>query len=97
MSHLPNFQKERLDRISVFRGGILGKRGLGGFSFYMKNKLKSEIFHNKKMGLGQRRKILILWGFIEKLLGGRGAGVTKKQHTEGEWPESRGGLASLQI
>ena len=42
----PNFQKGVLDRISVFRGGLLGKRGwpfLGGCWFFIKNKLKSEI------------------------------------------------------
>ena len=27
LSFLPNFQKGRLDRISVFRGGLLGKKG----------------------------------------------------------------------
>ena len=37
---------EGLDRTSVFRGGLLGKRGdcfQGGCNFYVKNKLKSEI------------------------------------------------------
>ena len=55
-----NFQKNRgvggggLDRISIFRGGSLGKRGVTFFrgvdcSFYIKkNKLKSEIFNDKK-------------------------------------------------
>ena len=38
----------------LFLRGLLGKRGLtffrgGGCSFYMKNKLKSEIFNNKKI------------------------------------------------
>ena len=39
-----------LDRISIFRGGLLGKRGWtfsGGCSFYIKNKLKSEIYKQK--------------------------------------------------
>ena len=55
----PNFQKkgEEGDRISIFRGGLLGKRwvtffrekgGARGDSFYIKNKLKSEIFNDKK-------------------------------------------------
>ena len=40
-----------LGRISIFRGGLLGKRGdffQGGCSFYIKNKLKSEIFNSEK-------------------------------------------------
>ena len=39
LSVLPNFQKEGLDRISIFRGGLVGKRAvtfLGGLSFYIK-------------------------------------------------------------
>ena len=55
---LPNFQKGGaveggggLDRISIFRGELLGKRGLiffrKGCSFYLKNKLESEIFNDK--------------------------------------------------
>ena len=41
------------DRISIFRGELLGKRvdfsGMGGGCiFYIKNELKSEIFNNKK-------------------------------------------------
>ena len=54
----PNFQKGegRLDRTSNFRGGLLGKRkvtffrgGEGeGCNFHTKNKLKSEIFKDKK-------------------------------------------------
>ena len=39
-----------LDRTSILRGGLLGRRGWifqGGRSFYIKNKLKSEIFNNK--------------------------------------------------
>ena len=48
----------RLERISIFREGLLGKWGwpfLGGCSFYIKNKLKSEIFNmfiNKSVFLG---------------------------------------------
>ena len=37
---------EGLDRTSIFRGGLLGKRSdcfQGGCNFYIKNKLKSEI------------------------------------------------------
>ena len=48
LSLLPNFQKGALDRISIFRGRLLGKGGdlfRGGFSFYIKNKLKSGIFN----------------------------------------------------
>ena len=54
----PNFQKSksRLYKISLFRGGLRGKRGRGDFlgrrrkvfSFYIKNKLQSKIFNNKK-------------------------------------------------
>ena len=47
-------KRGRLDRISIFRGGLFGKKGVTfcrgggrGCSFYMK-KLKSEIFNNKK-------------------------------------------------
>ena len=40
------------DRISIFRGELLGKREDfsrgGGCIFYIKNELKSEIFNNKK-------------------------------------------------
>ena len=43
--------KRGLDRISIFRGGMLAKRGVtffrGGCSFHIKNTLKSEIFHKK--------------------------------------------------
>ena len=39
------FRKRGLDRTSVFRGGGLFQRGC---SFYIKNKLKSEIFNDKK-------------------------------------------------
>ena len=52
---VPNFQKDRggggLDRISIFWGGVLGKRKMtffgGACSFYIKNRLKSEIFNDK--------------------------------------------------
>ena len=44
--------KGLLDRILIFRAGLLRKRVVtffeGGYSFYMKNKLKSEIFNDKK-------------------------------------------------
>ena len=45
------FKKMRLDRISVFRGGLLERRGdyLQDGGFYIKNRLKSEIFNNKKV------------------------------------------------
>ena len=43
--------KRGLNRISIFRGDMLAKRGVtffrGGCSFHIKNKLKSEIFHKK--------------------------------------------------
>ena len=48
------FKKGRLDRISIFEEGLLGKRGVifsgggGGCSFYIRNKLKYEIFKYKK-------------------------------------------------
>ena len=54
LSLLPNFQKRGTDRISVFRGRLLEKRGnffdVGGrdCSFYIKNKLKSENLNDKK-------------------------------------------------
>ena len=42
---------EGLDRSSVFRGGLLGKRGVtffrGGCNFSTKNKLESGIFNDK--------------------------------------------------
>ena len=45
------FKKGDLDKISVFRGGC-SKKGewvfSGGCSFHIKNKLKSEIFNDKK-------------------------------------------------
>ena len=41
-----------LDRTSTVRGGLLGKMEMtffrGSCNFYVKNKLKSEIFNNKK-------------------------------------------------
>ena len=45
---------EGIDRISVFRGWLLGKRGggdffQGGCNFYIKNKLTSEMFDDKKV------------------------------------------------
>ena len=47
MNLIPNFQKERLERISEFRGNLLGKRGVtlfrGGLLFlhkYVVNKKK---------------------------------------------------------
>ena len=46
------FRKGGLDRTSTFRGGLLGKRGWlfsGGLQFSHKNKLKSEIFNDKKV------------------------------------------------
>ena len=55
LSLQPNFTKRggggQLDRISVFRGGSWERGGdffQGGCSFYIKIKLKSEIFHDKK-------------------------------------------------
>ena len=48
----PNFQKGGgLDRTSTFRRGCWVRRGdffQGGCSFHIKNKLKSEIFNDKK-------------------------------------------------
>ena len=43
-SLLPNFQKSRPDRISIFRGSLLEKKE--GMTF-LTNKLKSEILSNK--------------------------------------------------
>ena len=46
------FKKERVDRTSTFRGGVAWKEGVtffrGGLQFLQKNKLKSEIFNDKK-------------------------------------------------
>ena len=49
----PNFQKGGLDRTSAFKGRLLGKRGVTFFwgrvcNFHIKNRLKSEIFNDKK-------------------------------------------------
>ena len=52
---LPDFKKREreLDRILILRGRLVGKRGVtflrGGCNFYIKNKLKSEIFNEKKV------------------------------------------------
>ena len=49
----PNFQKMGggLDNTSTFRGGFWGKRGMAffreGCNFYIKNKLKYELFNEK--------------------------------------------------
>ena len=55
MSLVPNFKKgEGLDRTSVFRGGLLGKRWVtffkegGGCNFSTKNELKSGMFNDDK-------------------------------------------------
>ena len=46
------YQNSRLDRMSIFRGGVAGTERVtfskGGCSFYIKNKLKSEILNDKK-------------------------------------------------
>ena len=45
------FSKRGVDRTSTFRQGLLRKRGWlfsEGFQFSHKNKLKSEIFNDKK-------------------------------------------------
>ena len=64
LSLLPNFQKKKregLNRISIFREGVAEKEGRlfsvgggGGCSFYIKNKLKSEICNNKKVYYKQK-------------------------------------------
>ena len=52
---LPNFLKRGPDRITIFRGRLLEKRGdffsagKRGCIFYIKNKLKSEILNDKKI------------------------------------------------
>ena len=57
---LPNFQKRGPDRIWIFRGRLLEKRGDfflqggRGYSFYIKNKLKSEILNDKKKNYNQK-------------------------------------------
>ena len=49
------FEKGGIERSLVFRGGLVRKRGVtflrgaGGCDFYVKNKLKSEIFNEKKV------------------------------------------------
>ena len=47
------FKKGVLGKTLVFRGGLVGKRGVRGgregYNFYVKNKLKSEIFNDKKV------------------------------------------------
>ena len=53
LSLLPNFQKDGgLDRVSIFREGLLGKREVTffrkGCSFYLKKK-QTEIFSDKKI------------------------------------------------
>ena len=55
LSLLPNFQKKGTDRISIFRGRLMEKRGdffeQGGGrdrSFNITNKLKSDILNDKK-------------------------------------------------
>ena len=55
LSLQPNFKKGELDRTSTFTGGLLGKRGVtffggggGGGVQLSHNKLKSEIFDDKK-------------------------------------------------
>ena len=45
---LPNFQKRGLDTTLIFKGGLVRKRwwpfwGGGGYNFYIKNNLRSEI------------------------------------------------------
>ena len=53
MNFQPNFQKGGLDRRSIFKWGLLGKRGetffRKGGNFDIKNKLKSEMFNDKKI------------------------------------------------
>ena len=57
MTIIPNFQKGGLHKVSIFRGGLLGMRVMTFFKgwgegvcavFYIKNKLNSEIFSDKK-------------------------------------------------
>ena len=52
LSLRPNFQKEGVDTISVFRGGCWESRGslfsLKNTTFYSTNKLKSQIFNERK-------------------------------------------------
>ena len=54
LSLLPNFQKRRLDRTSIFRGGWWERGGSpfsegGGGIFRKKDKLKSRILDGKKV------------------------------------------------
>ena len=45
----PHFSKRGLDRISIFREGLLGmRRGEGEVPVLLKNKLLSEMFNEKK-------------------------------------------------
>ena len=49
---VPNFQIGGLERISILKGGLLGKRGWpfsGGCSFYIKSVVKFETFNDKKV------------------------------------------------
>ena len=53
LSFQPIFQKGGgFDRISIFRGEVAWKKWndffQGGFTFYIKNQLKSQIFNNTK-------------------------------------------------
>ena len=55
LSLLPHFQKEELDMTLIFRGGLVGKRGVpflreggGSCNFYKKKKLKSETSNDRK-------------------------------------------------
>ena len=51
LSLQPNFQKGGLDRTSSFTGGFWEREGdffQGGCNCHIKNKLKSEIFNEKK-------------------------------------------------
>ena len=55
-SLLPNFQKRgawqdlNFDRRLAGKEGVTGQRGGGGgYSFFIKNKLKSEIYNDKKL------------------------------------------------
>ena len=48
MYTLPLQKGRGLDRTSILRGGGGLFQGEGGYSFYIKSKLKSEIFNDKK-------------------------------------------------
>ena len=68
-----------LDRTLVFRGELLVKRGWlfsGGCNFLTKNKLKSGIFNDKKMG-SEGWRTLIFLGFMEKSRFYRGVSRTE--------------------